>query len=110
MEDRRVTPLAGVRSVVLCIVSVSVVEAGDSPEDEPAGAEIARYLGHSLSELAIGAVLWGLATISLIRFLDGLRTHVAPASAQRGRLAYGFGFAAALFLPASVMPDVAGAL
>jgi hypothetical protein len=110
MEDRRVTPLAGVLSVVLFIVSVFVVESGDIPDDDATGAEIAAYLGDSLSELAIGAVLWGLATIALIWFLDGLRTHIAPASAQLGRLAYGFGFAAALFLLASVMPDVAGAL
>lgn len=110
MEDKRVTPLAGVLSVVLFIVSVFVVESGDLPGDDATGAELAAYLGDSLSELAIGAVLWGLATIALIWFLDGLRTHIAPASSQLGRLAYGFGFAAALFLLASVMPDVAGAL
>jgi hypothetical protein len=110
MEDRRVTPLAGVLSVVLFIVSVFVVESGDMPDEDAAGAEIAAYLADSLEELAIGAVLWGLATIALIWFLDGLRTHIASAAGKLGRLAYGFGFAAALFLLASVMPDVAGAL
>lgn len=110
MEDRRVTPLAGVLSVVLFVVSVFVVESGDIPDDDATGAEIAAYLADSLSELAIAAVIWGLGVIALIWFLDGLRTHIAPASAQLGRLAYGFGFAVALLLLVSVMPDVAGAL
>ena len=110
MDERSVTPIAGVVSIVLFVIGVFVIESGDTPGDEATGAELATYLADSLDTLAIGAVLWGLGIIALIWFLDGLRTHLLPASGQLARLAYGFGFAAALFLLASVMPDVAGAL
>jgi len=110
MEERRVTPLAGVLSVVLLVVAVFVIESGDVPDDKATGAELATYLADNLGTLAIGTVLWGLGTIALIWFLDGLRARIAPASGQLARLAYGFGFAAALFLLASVVPEVAGAL
>jgi MFS family permease len=109
MDDRRVTPLAGLLSVVLFVIAVFVIETGDVPDDTATGAEIAGYLGDNLGRLAVGAMIWGVGTIALIWFLDGLRTRIAPASGQLGRLAYGFGFAAALFLLATVMPDVAGA-
>lgn len=110
MDDRRVTPLAGVTTVLLFVIAVFVVESGDVPDGEETGAELATYLADNLSRLAVATVLWGVGTIALIWFLDGLRTRIAPASSQLGRLAYGFGFAAALFLLASSLPDVAGAL
>ena len=110
MDERRVTPLAGVLSVVSFVVSVFVIESGDVPDDKAAGVDIAAYLADNLERLAIAAVIWGIGTIALIWFLDGLRARIAPASGQLARLAYGFGFAVALFLLASVMPDVAGAL
>jgi hypothetical protein len=105
-----VTPLAGVLSVVLFVIGVFVLESGDTPGDDATGAEIAAYFADTLDRLAIGALLWGVGIIALIWFLDGLRTHILPASDQLARLTYGFGFAAALFILASVMPDVAGAL
>lgn len=110
MDEPRVTPLAGIVSIALFVIGVFVIESGDSPDDEASGAELATYLADSLDTLAIGAVLWGLGIIALIWFLDGLRTHLLPASGQLARLAYGFGFGAALFLLASIMPDLAGAL
>jgi MFS family permease len=110
MEDRRVTPLAGLISVVLFVVSVFIQESGDSPDDNASGAQIAAYFADNLERLAIAAIAWGLAVIALIWFLDGLRTHVLPASGQLARLTYGFGFGTALFALASAMPDVAGAL
>jgi hypothetical protein len=109
MDDRRVTPLAGLLSVVLFVVALFVIESGDTPGEKATGAEIAAFLADNLGRLAVGAMIWGVGTIALIWFLDGLRTRIAPASGQLARLAYGFGFAVALFLLASVMPDVAGA-
>ena len=108
MEDRRVTPLAGALSVVLFVVAIFVMDS-DSPGDKATGAEIAAYLADNLGPLAVGVMIFGVGTIALIWFLDGLRSRIAPASAQLARLAYGFGFATALFMLASVMPDVAGA-
>lgn len=108
MEERRVTPLAGVLSVVLFVVAIFVIDR-NVPDDNATGAEIANYLADNLGRLAVGSIIWGVGVIALIWFLDGLRTRIAPASAQLGRLAYGFGFAAALFLLADVMPDLAGA-
>jgi hypothetical protein len=110
MNDRRVTPLAGVLSVAFFVIGVFVLESGDTPGDEATGAETAAYLADNLERLAIGAILWGVGVIALIWFLDGLRTHILPASDQLARLTYGFGYAAALFILASAMPDVAGAL
>ena len=111
MDERRITPIAGVLSVVLLVVAVLVAESeSKSPDEQATGAELATYLADNLGSLAIGTVLWGLGTIALIWFLDGLRARIAPASGQLARLAYGFGFAAALFLLASVVPEVAGAL
>jgi MFS family permease len=108
MDDRRITPLAGVLSVVLFVIALLVIES-DVPDDDAPAAEIAAYFSDSLGRLAIGGMIWGIAVIALIWFLDGLRSRIGLASAQLGRLAYGFGFAAALFLLANVMPELAGA-
>jgi hypothetical protein len=110
MDERRITPLAGFVSILLFVIGVFVIESGDTPDEEATGAEVATYLADSINTLGTGAVLWGVGIIALIWFLDGLRTHILPASGQLARLTYGFGFAAALFLLASIMPDVAGAI
>ena len=110
MEDRRITPLAGLLGVVLFVIGVFVIESGSTPGDDATGVEIAQYLDDELYTIAIGMLLWGLGTIAFIWFLDGLRTHILPASAQFGRLAYGFGFAVALLMLASFGPDIAGAI
>jgi hypothetical protein len=110
MEERLVTPLAGVASILLFVLGVVVIESGDTPGDEATGAEQAAYYADSLGTLAVGAVLWGVGIIALIWFLDGLRTHILPASGQLARLTYGFGFGAALFLLGSITPDVAAAI
>jgi MFS family permease len=109
MDDRRVTPVAGVLSVVLFIVTIFVIESGDTPGEKATGAEIAGYFADNLGRLAIAAMIWGVGTIALIWFLDGLRARIAPASGQLARLAYGFGFAVALFMLATFTPDVAAA-
>jgi hypothetical protein len=96
--------------MVLFVVGVFVIESGDIPEDDATGAEIAAYYADGLNRLATGAVLWGIGILALILFLDGLRTRVLPASARLARLTYGYGFAAALFLLGSIMPDVSAAL
>ena len=108
MEDRRITPLAGVLSVVLFVIAIFVIES-DMPDDDAAAAEFVSYYSDNLGRLAVGAMIWGVGVIALIWFLDGLRSRIGLASAQLGLLSYGFGFAAALFLLANVMPDVAGA-
>ena len=110
MDERRITPLAGFVSILLFVIGVFVIESGDTPDEEATGEEVATYLADSINTLGTGAVLWGVGIIALIWFLDGLRTHILPASGQLARLTYGFGFAAALFLLASIMPDVAGAI
>lgn len=110
MEDRRITPIAGVLSVVLFVIGVFVLESGNTPGDEATGVEVATYFSENLERLAIGALLWGVGVIALIWFLDGLRTLISPASGQGARLTYAFGYGAALFILASVTPDVAGAL
>ena len=110
MDEKRITPIAGVLSVVLFVIGVFVLESGNTPDDEATGAQIAAYFSDNLERLAIGALFWGVGVIALIWFLDGLRTHILPASGQLARLTYGFGYAAALFILASVTPDVAGAL
>jgi MFS family permease len=109
MDDRRVTPVAGLLSVVLFVVAFAVIQSGDTTDDKSTGAEIAGYLADSFGTLAFAAVLWAVGTIALIWFLDGLRARIAPASGQLARLVYGFGFGAALFLLASVIPNLAGA-
>jgi hypothetical protein len=110
MEERRLTPLAGLLSVILFVIAVVVIESGDRPGDDATGAEMATYLADNLGTLAFAAVLWGVGTIALIWFLDGLRARIALASGQLARLTYGFGFAVALFMLVSFMPDVAGAI
>ncbi len=110
MDERRMTPLAGVFSIVMFVIGVFVVESGDIPGDDATGAEHASYYADALGTLAVGAVIWGIGVIALIWFLDGLRTEINPASGQLGRLAYGYGFGAAIFLLGSLMPDVAAAL
>jgi hypothetical protein len=109
VDDRRVTPVMGIGSVVLFIVAIFVIEAGDTPDSDASGAEVAAYLDGALGRLAVALVLWGIGTIALIWFLDGLRTHLSRASEQLGRLAFFFGFGVALLLLASFLPDAAGA-
>ena len=108
MDDWRITPLAGVLSVVLFIVGVVVLES-DAPGEKATGAELAEYFAGNLGQLAVGSVIFSVGAIALMWFLDGLRARIATESRQLARLAYGFGFATALFLVASAMPDVAGA-
>src|SRR5688572_25034657 len=110
MDDRRMTPLAGVFSIVLFVAGVFAIESGDLPGDEATGSEQAAYYADELGTLATGAVLWGIGIVALIWFLDGLRTEIKPASGQLGRLAHGYGFGAALFLLGSITPDLAAAI
>lgn len=109
MHDRRLTPLMGVLGVVLFVISTFVVESSDTPDDDSTAADIAAYYDGELGKLALGLILAGLGAIALVWFLDGLRTHIARASEQLGRLTFFFGFAAVLFLIASALPDVAAA-
>ena len=110
MEERTVTPLAGVLSMVMFVIGVFVIESGDIPGDDATGAEQATYYADSLNTLGLGAGLWGVGIVLLILFLDGLRTQINPASAKLGRLAYGYGFGAAIFLLGSIGPDLAAAI
>jgi hypothetical protein len=110
MDDRRVTPLAGFLSVVLFVIAILVIESGDTPGSNASGAEVAAYLEDALGRLAVALVLWGLGTIALIWFLDGLRTYISRVTDKLGRLAFYFGFGVALFMLASFLPDLAGAL
>ena len=109
MDDRRVTPLAGILSVVLFVITILVIESGDTPDANAPGSEVASYLDGALSRLAVALVLWGLGTIALVWFLEGLRDHLARFSEKLGRLAFFFGFGVALFMLASFLPDLAGA-
>jgi hypothetical protein len=109
MNDRRVTPLMGVVSVVLFIASIFVIESGSIPDSDAAGSEIAEYLDGALGRLALALVLWGVGTIALVWFLDGVRAHVSRANDQFGRLLFFFGFGVAILMLASFLPDVAGA-
>ena len=54
-------------------------------------------------------MLWGLGTIALLWFLDGMRERLSLYSDQYGRLAFFFGFGVALLMLASFLPDIAGA-
>ncbi len=109
MDDRRVTPLAGILSVILFVISIFVIESGSTPDIDVTGVEAAAYLDGALGRLAVALVLWGVGTISLVWFLEGLRAHRSGFSEQLGRLALFFGFGVTLFMLASFVPDVAGA-
>jgi hypothetical protein len=109
MDDRRVTPVMGIVSVVLFVIAIFVIESGDTPDPDSPASEVAAYLDGALGTLAIALVLWGIGTIALVWFLDGLRSHLARASDQLGRLAFFFGFGVALLMLASFVPDLAGA-
>jgi hypothetical protein len=110
MEDRRLTPLMGIVSVVLFVVSVLVIESGDTPDAEASGADVAAYYDGALERLAVALVIWGVGTVALVWFLDGLRALISRASDQIGRLAFYFGFGFALFMLASMLPDLGAAL
>lgn len=110
MDDRRLTPLMGLLSVVSFVVALFVIESENTPDADAAGAEVATYLDGALGTLAVALVIWGLGTIALIWFLEGLRTHIARRSERLGRLTLVFGFAVALLMLASFLPDLGGAL
>jgi hypothetical protein len=109
MNDRRSAPLAGIVSVVLFIVSIFVVESGSSPDSGASGSEMAEYLDGAIGQLAIALVLWGIGTVGLVWFLDGVRGQLARFDDRLGRLFYTFGVGAAILLLASFLPEVAGA-
>ena len=109
MEDRRVTPLAGVLSVVLFVVALFVIESGTTPDADATGAEAATYLDGALGRLALALIIWGVGSILLLWFFEGLRAWIAGYSEQLARLMFFFGFAVMLLMLASFLPDVAGA-
>jgi hypothetical protein len=109
MEDRRVTPLAGVLSVVLFVIAIFVIESGNTPDTDSTAAEAATYLDGALGRLAVALIIWGIGSILLLWFFEGLRAWIARYSEQLGRLAFFFGFAVVLLLLASFLPDLAGA-
>lgn len=109
MNDRRLTPLMGVVSVVLFVISIFVIESGSTPDADATGAELAEYLDGALGRLAVALVLWGIGTITLVWFLDDVRAHVSRAADKYGRLFFYFGLGVAIFMLASFLPDMAGA-
>ena len=109
MEDRRVTPLAGVLSVVLFVIAIFVVESNTTPDADATGADVAAYLDGALGSLAVALILWGIGSIALLWFFEGLRERIAGYSEKLGRLAFFFGFGVMLLMLASFLPDIAGA-
>jgi hypothetical protein len=109
MEDRRVTPLAGVLSVVLFVIAVFVIESATTPDTDASAAEVAAYLDGALGRLVVALVIWGLGSIALVWFFEGVRAHIASFSDKLGRLTFFFGFAVMLMMLASFLPDAAGA-
>jgi hypothetical protein len=109
MDDRRITPLMGVVAVVLFVIALFVIESESTPDSDASGLEVAAYLDGALGTLAVALVLWGLGTIALLWFLDGVRERLSVFSDQYGRLAFFFGFGVALLMLASFLPDIAGA-
>ena len=57
----------------------------------------------------VALIIWGIGSILLLWFFEGLRAWIARYSEQLGRLAFFFGFAVMLLLLASFLPDLAGA-
>jgi hypothetical protein len=110
MNDRRLTPLMGIVSVVLFVISVFIIESGDTPDAEASGAEVAAYYDGALGTLAVALIVWGVGTVALVWFLDGLRVLISRVSDQLGRLAFYFGFGFALFMVASFLPDLGASL
>ena len=110
MDDRRLTPLMGIVGVVLFVIAIFVIESGDTPGEDATGADVAAYYDGALGRLAAALILWGLGTVALVWFLDGLRVLISRASEQLGRLAFYFGFAFALFILAAMVPDLGAAL
>jgi hypothetical protein len=109
MNDRRSAPLAGIASVVLFIVSIFVIESGSSPDSGASGSEMAEYLDGALGRLALALVLWGIGTIALVWFLEGVRGQLARFDDRLGRLFFALGVGTAILLLASFLPEVAGA-
>ena len=109
MEDRRVTPLAGVLSVVLFVVALFVIESEATPDVDASATEAATYLDGALGTLAVALIIWGVGSILLLWFFEGLRAWIAGYSEQLGRLTFFFGFAVILLMLASFLPDLAGA-
>ena len=101
MDDRRITPLMGVVAVVLFVIALFVIESESTPDSDASGIEVAAYLDGALGTLAVALVLWGLGTIALLWFLDGVRERLSVFSDQYGRLAFFFGFGVALLMLAS---------
>src|SRR5687768_16737991 len=88
MNDRRLTPLMGIVSVVFFVISVFVIESGDTPGEDATGAEVAAYYDGALGRLAVALILWGVGMVALVWFLDGLRVLISRASDQLGRLTF----------------------
>ena len=109
MNEGVLARLSGVLAVVAFVVAVVVDEGSNPPSGDASGAEIATYLNDNVSALALAALAWGIGTIFLVVFLDELRERLA-ASARFARVGFALGLGAAIFLLASWLPEVGGAL
>lgn len=107
---QRWTPLAGVIAVVSFVVAVVIEESGDRPGGDASGAELASYLNDNVYRFALAALAWGIGTIALTVFLEGVRERVAAAAEGLARVAFALGLGAALLLLASWLPEVGGSL
>ena len=81
MDDRRVTPVTGILSVVLFVIALFVIESGDTPAEDATGADVAAYFDGALGTLAVALILWGLGTIAA-RLVPG-RTAVHVSAVLR---------------------------
>jgi hypothetical protein len=108
----RFAPLSGLVAVVLWIVSVAVIEGGDTPGDKAPGTEIAAYFDRESGRILFGTVLFCLGAAAFIWFLGSLAARLR-ATVGDGRLAsivFGAGVATATMWACVVAPVAAGAL
>jgi hypothetical protein len=108
----RLAPLTGIVAVFFWVLGVVIVESGDTPGDDAAAPEIARYFEGEEGTLYLGGFSILLGSLFFLWFAGSLRAAVAAAEGGVLRIAsvlFGAAVAKAIFDMAVIAPQLAGA-
>ena len=106
--QQRDTAIAGLLTTLFFVGALVDDLFGSVPADDAPGLELSASIANPDWATLLSVFFWGLACISMIWFLAGLRGHIASASEGLANLCFGAGIAAVALLAITPAPDLGG--